>query len=162
MPNGICSIACVSPSLQRILMETLGLIDEAHDGTIKERDALERHYTALGRRVEAQFASRTTAEWKRLFDGRGLPAAAVRFAIEMFDDEQTRANGFLYDLPHPALGPVRVLAPPVKMDGDGFRPGAATAPFGSETRALLKDAGFDDAEIDSLVAAKVTHTGFGI
>ena len=159
--DDVIGIACVSPSLQRTLMETLGLTDEAHDGALKEREALERHYTALGKRVEAQFASRTTAEWKRLFDARGLPAAAVRFAVEMFDDEQTRANGFLYDLPHPALGPVRVLAPPVKMDGDGFRPGAATPPFGSETRALLKDVGFADAAIDDLVAAKVTRTGYG-
>jgi crotonobetainyl-CoA:carnitine CoA-transferase CaiB-like acyl-CoA transferase len=158
--DDVIGIACVSPSLQRTLMETLGLTDEAHGGGIKEREALERHYTELGKRVEAQFAARTTAEWKRLFDERGLPAAAVRFAMEMFDDEQTRANGFLYDLPHPALGPVRVLAPPVKMDGDGFRPGAATPPFGSEARTLLKRAGFDDAEIDALVAAKVTRTGF--
>jgi len=158
--DDVIGIACVSPALQRTLMTTLGLADEAHSGTIKEREALERHYTALGKRVEGQFASRTTAEWKRIFDERGLPAAAVRFAVEMFDDEQTRANGFLYDLPHPALGPVRVLAPPVKMDGDGFRPGAATPPFGSEARGLLKEAGFADAEIDALVAANVTRTGF--
>lgn len=160
--DDVIGIACVSPGLQRTLMQTLGLHDDAHGGAIKERDALERHYTALGKRVEAQIASRTTAEWKRLFDERGLPAAAVRFAVEMFDDEQTRANGFLYDLPHPTLGPVRVLAPPVRLDGDGFQPGAATPPFGSETRALLKRAGFGDADIDALVAAKVTRTGFGI
>ena len=158
--DDVIGIACVSPALQRTLMATLGLTDEAHGGAIKEREALEHHYTALGKRVEAQLASRTTAEWKRIFDERGLPAAAVRFAVEMFDDEQTRANGFLYDLPHPALGPVRVLAPPVKMDGDGFRPGDATPPFGSEARALLQDAGFHAAEIDALVAAKVTRTGF--
>lgn len=158
--DDVIGIACVSPGLQRTLMETLELTDEAHGGAIKERDALERHYTALGKRVEAQFASRTTAEWKRLFDARGLPAAAVRFAVEMFDDEQTRANGFLYDLPHPALGLVRVLAPPVKMDGDGFRPGAATPPFGSETRGLLKELAFADEEIADLIAAKVTRTGF--
>jgi crotonobetainyl-CoA:carnitine CoA-transferase CaiB-like acyl-CoA transferase len=104
-------------------------------------------------------ASRTSGEWKQIFDKRGLPAAAVRFAVEMFDDEQTRANGFLYDLPHPALGPVRVLAPPVKLDGEGFRPGAVTPPFGSETRAILAAAGFSEAEIDTLVSAKVTRTG---
>jgi crotonobetainyl-CoA:carnitine CoA-transferase CaiB-like acyl-CoA transferase len=152
-------IACVSPGLQRTLMDTLGLIDEAHGGGIRDREALERHYAALGARVEALLASRTSAEWKQIFDKRGLPAAAVRFAVEMFEDEQTRANGFLYDLPHPALGPVRVLAPPVKLDGEGFRPGAATPPFGSETRAILAAAGFSEAEIDALVAAKVTRTG---
>jgi crotonobetainyl-CoA:carnitine CoA-transferase CaiB-like acyl-CoA transferase len=155
----VIGIACVSPSLQRTLMDTLGLVDEAHGGGIRDRDALERHYTALGKRVEALMASRTSGEWKQIFDKRGLPAAAVRFAVEMFDDEQTRANGFLYDLPHPALGPVRVLAPPVKLDGEGFRPGAVTPPFGSETRAILAAAGFSEAEIDTLVSAKVTRTG---
>lgn len=79
--DDVIGIACVSPGLQRTLMQTLGLHDDAHGGAIKERDALERHYTALGKRVEAQIASRTTAEWKRLFDERGLPAAAVRFAV---------------------------------------------------------------------------------
>jgi crotonobetainyl-CoA:carnitine CoA-transferase CaiB-like acyl-CoA transferase len=157
--DDVIGIACVSPGLQRTLMETLGLTDAAHGGAIMERDALERHYAALGKRVEALMASRTSAEWKQLFDRRGLPAAAVRFAVEMFDDEQTRANGFLYDLPHPALGAVRVLAPPVKLDGDGFRPGAATPPFGSETRAILEEVGFSETEIDALVAAKVTRTG---
>ena len=157
--DDVIGIACVSPGLQRTLMETLGLTDAAHGGAITERDALERHYAGLGKRVEAVMASRTSAEWKQLFDRRGLPAAAVRFAVEMFDDEQTRANGFLYDLPHPALGPVRVLAPPLKLDGDGFRPGAATPPFGSETRAILEQIGFSETEIDALIAAKVTRTG---
>jgi crotonobetainyl-CoA:carnitine CoA-transferase CaiB-like acyl-CoA transferase len=158
--DDVIGIACVSPGLQRTLMETLGLADEAHGGVIKERDALERHYGALGKRVEAVLASRTSAEWKQIFDKRGLPGASVRFAMEMFEDEQTLANGFLYDLPHPALGPVRVLAPPVKLDGDGFRPGAATPPFGSETRALLREAGFSESDVDALIAANVTRTGF--
>ena len=156
--DDVIGIACVSPGLQRTLMETLGLVDEAHGGALKERDALERHYTALGARVEALLASRTSAEWKQIFDTRGLPAASVRFAVEMFDDEQTRANGFLYDLPHPALGPVRVLAPPVKLDGNGFQPGAATPPFASETRAILAALSFSAGEIDELVKEKVTRS----
>jgi len=78
-------------------------------------------------------ASRTAAEWKPIFDKRGVPGAAVRFSAELFDDEQARANGFFHDLPHPALGPVRVLAPPVKLDGGGFQPGAPTPAFASQT-----------------------------
>jgi crotonobetainyl-CoA:carnitine CoA-transferase CaiB-like acyl-CoA transferase len=86
-----------------------------------------------------------------------VPGAAVRFSVELFDDEQARANGFFHDLPHPALGPVRVLAPPVKMDGDGFQPGDPPPAFGSATRAILGELGFDAAAIDALVAAKVTR-----
>ena len=86
-----------------------------------------------------------------------VPGAAVRFSTELFDDEQALANGFFHDLPHPALGPVRVLAPPVKMDGDGFQPGAPTPPFASQTRAILGELGFAGAAIDRLLKEKATR-----
>jgi formyl-CoA transferase len=102
-------------------------------------------------------ASRTAAEWKPIFDRYGVPGAPVRFSTELFDDEQACANGFFHDLPHPTLGPVRVLAPPVRLDGDGFRPGAPTPPFASQTRAILGELGFGGAEIDELVKSRATR-----
>jgi crotonobetainyl-CoA:carnitine CoA-transferase CaiB-like acyl-CoA transferase len=153
--DDVVGIACVSPGLQRTFMEVLGLKDEPP--TSADRAALERYYADLGGRCEAVMASRTAAEWKPIFDARGIPGAAVRFSTELFDDEQGRANGFFHDLPHPVLGPVRVLAPPVKMDGNGFQPGAPTPAFASQTRAILGELGFDAAAIEALIAAKVTR-----
>jgi formyl-CoA transferase len=155
--DDVVGVACVSPGLQRTFMEMLGLEDTGPRGA--ERAASERYYAELGRRCEAVMASRTAAEWKPIFDKHGVPGAPVRFSTELFDDEQARANGFFHDLPHPALGPVRVLAPPVRLDGDGFRPGAPTPPFASQTRAILDELGFDAAAIDALVAARVTRAG---
>ena len=153
--DDVVGIACVSPGLQRTFMEVLGLKDEPPRSA--DRADLERYYADLGERCESVLASRTAAEWKPIFDARGVPGAAVRFSTELFDDEQALANGFFHDLPHPALGPVRVLAPPVKMDGDGFQPGAPTPPFASQTRAILGELGFDGAQIEALLAAKVTR-----
>src|SRR5437667_241233 len=119
--DDVVGVACVSPGLQRAFMEVLGLVDDAPRGA--DRAALERRYTGLAARCEKVLASRTAAEWKPIFDKRGVPGAAVRFSAELFDDEQARANGFFHDLPHPALGPVRVLAPPVKLDGGGLQLG---------------------------------------
>jgi len=153
--DDIVGIACVSPGLQRTFMDVVGLKDEGpKDG---DRAAVERYYADLGERCEAVMASRTAAEWKQVFDARGVPGAAVRFSTELFDDEQARANGFFHDLPHPVLGTVRVLAPPVKMDGGGFQPGAPPPPFASATRAILAELGFDAPTIDALIAAKVTR-----
>jgi hypothetical protein len=53
---------------------------------------------------------------------------------------------------HPTLGPVTVLGPPVQLDADGFVPGAPTAPFGSEARAILAWAGFAEADVERLVS----------
>jgi CoA:oxalate CoA-transferase len=151
------AVACVSPGLQRTFMKALGLEDRAHAQPSLDRDALARHYAELRGRAEAALASRTTAEWKAVFDAHGVPAAGVAFSIELLDDPQVLANGLLHDLAHPALGAVRVLAPPLRMDGDGFLPAPATAPFGSETRALLASLGFTDEEVASLLGAGVTQ-----
>src|SRR5919204_353384 len=153
--DDVVGIACVSPGLQRMLMAELGLKDEAPKAA--DRPQLQGDYADLGGRCEKVLASRTPAEWKSRFDASGVPGAAVRFSTELFDDEQALANGFFHDLPHPVLGPVRVLAPPVKMDGDGFRPGAPTPAFASQTRAILAELGFDAAAIDGLLKEKVTR-----
>jgi formyl-CoA transferase len=156
------AISCVSAGLQRTLMTVLGLTDEAHAKPIADGGALARHYAALRPRAEAIMAAHTTAEWKRRFDAHGIPASDVKLPLELLDDEQALANGLLHDLPHPALGPVRVLAPPVAIDGGGFQPAPPTPPFGSETRAILGALGCTEAEVTSLLADGVTReTGPG-
>lgn len=149
-------IACVSPGIQRTLMKAVGLEDAAHTRKM-DRDEQARHYAEFRVRMEAVMASRTAAEWKAIFDKAGVPNAQVRFNVEMFDDPQARANGFFHDLPHPTIGPVRVLAPPIRIDGDGFQPGGPTATFASETRAILRDLGFSDRESDDLIKAGATR-----
>lgn len=88
------------------------------------------------------------------------PFAGIEVPLELLDDEQALANDFFHDLAHPALGTVRVLAPPVRLDGAGFRPGPATGAFGSETRAILGSIGFHDDEIDKQLAESVTAERF--
>jgi crotonobetainyl-CoA:carnitine CoA-transferase CaiB-like acyl-CoA transferase len=152
------AVACVSPGLQRTFIDAIGLEDRAQREPIRERDALVRHYAALRERAEAALASRTTADWKAIFDARGVPAAGVAFALELLDDPQTLANGLVHDLPHPVLGLVRVLAPPLALDRQGFTPAPATAPFGSETATLLGGLGFTPAEAAALLEAGVTQS----
>jgi CoA:oxalate CoA-transferase len=151
------AIACVSPGIQRTLMKAVGMVDAAHAEPIADREAQLRHYRTLGARVEALMATRSTAEWKAFFDTHGIPASGVMLPVELLDDEQVRANGFVRDLPHPVLGAVRVLASPLKLDGGGFQPGPATATFGSETRMLLGELGFSDTEVSALLADGVTR-----
>ncbi len=149
------AVACVSPGLQRTFIDAIGLTDTAHTGTVADPAA---HYAALRGRAEAAFAARTSAEWKQIFDARGVPGAAVRFAVEMLDDEQALANGLFHDLAHPGVGAVRVLAPPLAMDGAGFQPAAPTAAFGSQARAILREIGFGEGEIDELLTAGVSRS----
>src|SRR5438445_564545 len=151
------AIACGSPALRRAFIRAVGLTDDALDLPIADRAKEIAHYMALRHRVEGIVATRTTAEWQATLEAAGVPAAGVKLPLELLDDEQPLANGMLHDLTHPVLGPVRGLAPPVPMDGGGFVPAPATPPFGSETRAILGELGFVDAEVEGFLAEGVTR-----
>ena len=156
--DSFVAVACASPALQRAFARAVAFEDGAHTGTIPRED-LPRHYSALQRHAEALLREKTTAEWKPVFDAHGIPASSVKFQLELLDDPQVVANGMVYDMPHPALGNVRVLANPVQLDGSGFRPGQATAAFGSESRAILAELGFEAGTVDAFVTARLTHDG---
>ena len=86
-----------------------------------------------------------------------MPVSRVLLPFELLDDPQVEANAMLYDMEHPAAGPIRVLAPPVVLDEDGFQPPTATAPFASETRSLLGELGLSEDQISSLIRKGVTR-----
>jgi crotonobetainyl-CoA:carnitine CoA-transferase CaiB-like acyl-CoA transferase len=154
--DSVVAIASGSPALQRKFMLAIGVVDRAHSQPITERADQAAHYARLQVECEDALATRTTAEWKRIFNEHGVPAGDVKFPMELPEDEQALANGMFADVEHPTLGTIRVLAHPVSLDGGGFDSGLPTAEFGSESRAILAEHGFGPDEIDRFLAEGVT------
>ena len=142
------AIACGSPSLRRRFIKAVGHEDPAIDGTVPDVNA---HYATLKRAVEATMATRTTREWQELLESRGVPASGVALPVEMLDDPQPAANEMFHRFDHATLGPVTVLAPPVRLDGGGFTAGPPTPAFGSEIADILTWAGFSNEDVKRLL-----------
>ena len=149
------AVACGSRSLRVKFMAVIGLEDREMDSP--DSEAKHEYYDQLTERVEAVIRTRTGAEWTRALNAVGVPVAAVKFPVELFEDEHANANAMFHRLEHPEAGDFTVLSPPVAMDGDGFRAREVPGPFGSETDAVLSEIGFADAQVDELVAANVTR-----
>jgi len=152
------AVACGSPSLRRKFITALGHEDPALEGRVTD---VEAHYAALKPVVEATIASRTTEEWKAHLDGRGIPASGVALPVEILEDEQPAANAMFHRFDHPTLGAVLVLGAPLQLADDGFTPGPTTPAFGSETRAILRWAGFSPRDVERLVAGGAVTTSAG-
>jgi formyl-CoA transferase len=142
------AVACGSPSLRRKFIAALGHEDPALTGGVTD---VEAHYATLKRAVEATVASRTTEEWQAHLGRAGVPASRVALPLEILDDAQPAANAMFSCQDHPALGPLTVFGPPVRLDAGGFVAGPPTAAFGSEARAILEWAGFPHDAVDRLL-----------
>lgn len=155
--DAVIAIACGSHSLREKFINAVGLADPGLDA-LDDSDLAE-HYEALTAKAEAALRSRPSAHWIDVLHEVGVPVSLVKFPLELFDDPQVEANQMFHLLEHPTAGDLKVLSPPVRLGEDGFTPASATAAFGSETKSILSDLGFSQAQIDELVDANVTHRG---
>lgn len=103
--------------------------------------------------------SKSSEAWLKIISAAGVPVSVVKFPLELFDDPQATANNMFHRLQHPTAGVMNVLSPPVALDNDGFKPGLATAEFGSETDSILGLLGFSQADVEAMVASGITHRG---
>ncbi len=151
--DGWLAISCGSRKLRALFIDGIGL-DDPHAGD--EVDDLD-YYANLQRAAEQRMAERMTAEWEATLTALGVPASRVLLPIEILDDQQAEANAMLYDLEHPSVGAIRVLAPPVALDESGFRQPPAMQPFASEARDILRELGFSPSQVDGLVESGATR-----
>ena len=153
--DAVIAIACGSHSLREKFAAVIGFADPGLAGMSSR--TWEAHYDKLRNAVEGIMKSQQSTHWIALLNDAGVPVSEVKFPLELFDDPQADANGMFHMLDHPTVGKVKLLSPPVALDGDGFRPGAPTAAFGTETDAILRELGFTERDIADLVSANVTH-----
>jgi formyl-CoA transferase len=112
----------------------------------------ERHARALIAILDKIFAGRDQAEWRQILDMAGLVFGVVADMDEIHEDEQVLASGALVPF---ADGCGLTVASPIWIAGqEKVAPRPAPA-VGQHSDAILRKAGWSEAEIGSLRAAGV-------
>jgi crotonobetainyl-CoA:carnitine CoA-transferase CaiB-like acyl-CoA transferase len=100
------------------------------------------------------FAQHTLEEWKtKLATTKGV-WSPVQSPVEMFDDLQTVANGFIRPVDDPD-GPLRLPIPPILFDDEGGDPPLAPH-FAQHTDEVLRELGLSPDKIDGLMTKMTT------
>ena len=143
-------VGCLSDTLRHRLMETLGLTDDGlepgWDHTKPESQAYTR---ALEQRAAELLAEKSSAEWLRIFEERGIPAGPVRFIEELFDDPQVVANGLVTEVEHVQEGKVKMVGPMAHFRGTTPSPPKASPALGQHASEILEWLGFTQREVDA-------------
>jgi len=151
--DGWIFVMCMTEKFWQALLGVLGREDLASDPLYADAKARRVNRDALTSVLDAEFERETTQHWLGRLQGL-LPVAPVYDLAQALDNPFARAIGMVRDLPHPARPDFRVLANPIKLDGDRL-PSRCGPQLGEHTDAILAQAGLTAAEIEALRASGV-------
>ncbi|MBI3965365.1 MAG: CoA transferase [Chloroflexi bacterium] len=105
--------------------------------------------------LDGWLGDRTKAEATEYLTQRGVPAGPVQTVAEMMACPHIAARQMIQTMSHPVAGDIPVLGNPIKFS-DVPEPEIRPVPdVGEHTRAILREAGYDDTTIARLAAENV-------
>jgi crotonobetainyl-CoA:carnitine CoA-transferase CaiB-like acyl-CoA transferase len=137
-----------APSRAVRLLEVIGGPELAGDERFATATARQQHADDLDELVAGWIRTRPAAEVVATFAEHGVAASRVFTVGETLSDPHYLERGTLADAPDDRLGAVTMQAPVPRMSATpGCIRRAGTA-LGAETRAVLLELGFTDAEVE--------------
>jgi crotonobetainyl-CoA:carnitine CoA-transferase CaiB-like acyl-CoA transferase len=124
------------------------LVADARFATPPARRANVRALIAV---LDAVFAARDWAEWRRLLEAAGIAFGVVGTVDEIPHDPQMRACGALVPIDDPRVGASFTVSSPLQIAGQEKVPATMAPEIGEHTVEVLREAGVEPAEIDRLL-----------
>jgi len=125
-----------------------------------EQDARFNSQTARIENIDAVYgwfgermAERTTAEWLEGFAKFDIPCGPMNSLADVFADPHLNAIGYFGQVDHPTEGRLTSMKTPSEWSETPPEYRYPAPRLGEHTRALLREAGYDEASIDKAIAA---------
>ncbi|MEK6666568.1 MAG: CoA transferase [candidate division NC10 bacterium] len=100
--------------------------------------------------LDVVFPSRTVGEWMEVLEAADVLCAPVNNYSDMVKDPQVVASGMIAEQDHPKGGRFKTIGIPVKLAKSPGRILTPAPALGEHTDQVLREAGYGDAEIQSL------------
>lgn len=101
---------------------------------------------------DAMMLADTRENWIAKFRAAGVPAGSVRDLTEALNAPEIRARDMVRAVEHPRAGKVEAVASPIRYSETPVSEPVAAPTLGQHSAAVLRGAGFSEAEIAALAA----------
>lgn len=113
------------------------------------------HRDELRRLIQERVAFDSTENCVKILEQAAVPVARVQDVQQAVEDPQTQALDLLEPMPHPNIPDLRLLRPPLTIDGIRARHSSPPPALGVHSAEVLEEAGYRPEEIDKLARAGV-------
>ena len=138
------------------LLKAADRMDLAEDPRFKTRDTRRQNYQALETTLAPVFLTRSRAEWLRRLEANDVPVVPLYNVAEVLKDPQVRHLDLVEELAHPQAGKLQFIGGPVRYDGLAKEQSTPPPLLGEHSTAILKELGYDAADVEKLVAQGTT------
>jgi crotonobetainyl-CoA:carnitine CoA-transferase CaiB-like acyl-CoA transferase len=95
--------------------------------------------------------TRTTGEWEELLLAIDVPHTAFATLAKIAEQPHLKAVDMFQELEHPTEGTILQARPPARFSASPAGVHRLAPRLGQDTRDILREVGYEDAEVDALV-----------
>ncbi len=158
--DGGVAIGGANPASWRRITEVLGHPEWQDDARFANPQLRVKHRFDLQVLIESELAKDTVSNWCTAFEAASVPVGPVNSAGQALDHPQTRAVGMIIDAADGQGGQTSSLGSPIILNQTIAREASSAAPkIGEHSAQVLREFGFIDAEIQTLINKGVVLQG---
>lgn len=130
--------------------------DIAQDPQLRDGAGRIQHRERIFSLLQEIFEKETWAYWREKLRSAGVPAGEVRTLGGALNSEEARERNLATRIPHPDVGWLPNVSPPIRMDASPLRDPLPPPKLGEHTQDILKNTlGLTEDEIKQLHSAQV-------
>jgi crotonobetainyl-CoA:carnitine CoA-transferase CaiB-like acyl-CoA transferase len=157
--DGTWFVLLVTPDKLASVVKAIDRPDLLTDPRFSDPAKLAEHMSALAEILDDLFSSKPMAHWREVFDGVHVTFGAVRGPEEVINDPQLGANNIVVPLEGAGGKLTSTISSPINVHGVTKVPAKRAPGLGEHNEEVLRQLGFDTAEVNALHANGAVPVG---
>ena len=129
------------------LLNAIQRIDLQEDDRFKDNNSRMKNLEALAPILQEELLKKTSNEWIKIFDEKGLPCGPINSITEMHNDPHTLDRKMVIEVDNKKAGKSKAIGMPIKFSDTNANTEIGAPNFGQHTNEILIQFGYSAEQI---------------